>query len=488
MVLTIVVALFVIQNVIGPYDALTTETTSVTRGDISNIVTVSGKTEATNMVNLSFPTTGTVQNVYKKEGDAVLVGEILASLTQDSVVGEYNVAIQNLKYLESTKDELIRGREEPERRVSETSVKIAEENVTRTEKEYARIVQNALEAVRSEGLEALPGHDTNNDIPPTITGSYLCDAEGTYTLSVFSSHSPTNHSYTLTGLEEGTFTAFTDVPSPLGSCGLYIQFDTDEQYRNADWTVTIPNTRSASYLSNYNLYTLAQQQEANAVAAAKQELELALRTEQSLNADPSREELNKINANIAEAQALLAVKEARIADFTIRSPFNGVLTENNIKVGETATQNQTMTVLQEGLYDFKARIPEVDITNIHVTSHVEVSFDARPGEKLSGTIEYISPSSSDIDGVAYYEATLVLDSKPEWIRAGFNADVRIIIEQKQDTLRLPERFIITEADKKFVLVKNSIGVVRTPVEVGLVGNAGYVEVLNLKAGTEVALP
>lgn len=481
-------ALYAGRTFIRSTESVTNITETMSRGEVSVTVTVSGKIEASNMVKLGFPTMGTVQNVYRREGDKVTTGEVLASLTQDSMVADYDAAVENLRYLESEKEELLRGRIESERLVSETQVQIAKENVARVEAEQARIVQNTLETLRSSALEAIPTRNTNTDIPPTITGSYLCDRDGTYTLSLYPSHSPTNYSYILSGLEEGTFTAFTDVPNPLGTCGLYIQFDREERYHASDWTISIPNTRSAAYLPNYNAHRLALQQQANAVATAGQALELARRTETSLNADPSKEALKKVDAAIAEARALLTKRDAQIADYTIRAPFNGIITENNIKIGETVTGDRLITLLEEGLYEFKARIPEVDIANIHSGNQVQISFDAKPEEEITGTIQYISPNSIDVDGVAYYEATLMLQNTPDWIRVGLNADVRVIMNQKKGVLVLPERFLISDGVSTSVLIKDGTGVTRTPVDVGLIGNNGYVEILNLSEGVTVILP
>lgn len=484
----VAIAVFGIYIAQNTQTSSTSETATVSRGDVMHVVTVSGKVEAKNIATLSFPTTGTVHNVYKNEGDIVTQGDILASLTQDSVVNDYNAMVQNLKFLESSRAELIRGPENAKRTVTNTNVQIAEQDVYRTEQEQALIVRNARETLLSSELEAVPTNPTNNDTPPTITGNYLCTDEGTYTLSVFNSKSPTGYSYFLTGLEEGSYTAYTDVQKPIGTCGLYIQFDSEENYKNAEWTIAIPNTRSASYLTNLNAYRLALQQQSNAVAAAKQALELARHTEQSLNDKPSKEALEKIDATIAQTRSLLSVKEAQIADYTIRAPFNGTITQNNIKIGETASQDRNMTILQEGEYELKARIPEVDITDIRQGVEALVSFDAKPDEAVKGTIGYISSNATQIDGVAYYEATIILSNKPSWIREGLNADIQILIAQKKNVTRLPERFVLYESGKSYVLSSSVVGATKTALTTGTRGNDGYIEVTNLAEGTTVVLP
>lgn len=464
------------------------QTTTVARGTVSTLVTVSGKIEAEQTAKLSFPNTGTVHAVFKDDGDTVTAGEILASMTQGALVANYTTALQNLTYHEARKMELLDGPSSEARAVTATNVTIARDALARTTDEYARRVENARQTLFSADLEAVPVRKTNDDVPPTISGNYRCGQEGTYTISVFKSNSPTGYSYTLSGLEAGTLTAFTDAPSPLGQCGLQIQFDANELYRAADWTITVPNVHGTQYITNENAYTLALQQQKNAVEAAEQVLELALRTEQETNAEPTIHERTQFDAQIEEARAQLAASEAKIADYVIKAPFDGIITDSNIKVGEVADATRSMTLIKEGAYELTARIPEVDITKVREGQVAEVLFDASPTEPITATIAHISPMATDIDGVAYFEARLALTQNPSWLRTGLNADVNIVIEKRENVLTIPKRFILEENGSTFVLTGNSKTPERLSVRVGLMGNDGMIEVLDLIEGTVIVAP
>ncbi len=471
-----------------PTDALSSETALVERGTIAETITISGKVEALQSADVAFPIVGTVQNVYKTEGDHVTQGEIIASLTQNSIVADYSAALENVHYLERTKAELMRGPKDEDRATARTNVEIATANLMRIQTEHAQIVQNARALYLSSGLEMVPESKTNDDVPPTVSGNYSCGTEGIYTISIYSSGAKSGHSYTFTGLEEGKSSAYTDVPSPLGTCGLFVQFDGGETYRPQNWTISIPNTKSSAYVTNLNAYKLALQQQGNAVSAAQQALTLAENTERGHNAPPSTETIAKIDAQIAQARALLLTKEALIADYTIRAPFDAVITNSDIKIGETVTPARTATLVKEGLYKLTARIPEIDITKVQTRDRARVVFDAASHETLEATITFISPAASEVDGSSYYEAHLTLDTQPAWMRAGLNADVDIITEENSNVLRLPKQFIGTDTLGTYVLVQNGRESVRTPVHTGVVGNDGFTEVLDLSEGTRVLLP
>lgn len=465
-----------------------TDLTQVSKDTVSVTSKVTGFVEAKQTADLAFPMAGTIKELFKQEGEEVSSNEIIASLIQDSLLAEYEAARHNLEYLNSVKQELLRGPQAEARTVTDTNVQIAKDALKRTKAEHTQLVQNAYRKLLSSNIEAIPTNLDSDDTPPTITGTYHCADEGTYTLSLFRSRSPSGYSYRLSGLETGTYTGWVDAPSPLGSCGLLIQFDADEQYHNGDWTISIPNKRGSSYVTNINAYQLALEQEKKAVAAAELAVELAEDTAHYSNADPTTESLSQINAQIREASAAMSVHEARIENYVIRSPFDGIVARIDMEQGEAADLTKTVSVISEEAYTLKARIPEIDIRDITVGDRAEVTFDASPKELFAATIEYISPRSTDIDGVAYYEARLLLDNEPVWMREGLNTDIEIIIARKADALVIPKQYVEFSDGRSYVYVAADNVTSRVPVETGLIGNDGYVEVTNLPEGTSVSLP
>ena len=165
------------------------------------------------------------------------------------------------------------------------------------------------------------------------------------------------------------------------------------------------------------------------------------------------------------------------------------MTEVDIATGETAPTTPVITVLASDAFTLKARIPEIDITKLALGQKMNAVFDARSSETLTGEVTYISPIAKQIDGVAYFEITIELDTLPTWLRAGLNADIDIIIEQRKDVVRIPKRFVTTTADgTKSVLVPAGNRVATTTIEVLFTGNDSYYEIKGVDAGTTVIAP
>lgn len=480
-------AIFALVRVVrGPEVALVT--TQVEKGAVEELVSVSGVIEAENTADLAFPVSGIVETVLVKEGDHVEKGQTLAALERASLLADRRDALAALQIAEADRVELIAGPSSEERAVTQTSVESAEANLIRVTREEQEKVDNARRQLLSSDLEAFPTNKKVTNTAPTITGTYTCEDEGEYTLEMFSSSARSGFSYRLSGLESQTASAYTSSPAPLGTCGLKIQFPATGQFSTTDWYVPIPNSNGSSYTTNLNTYNLALEQQKNKISAAEDDLEIARKEQILENAAPRSEALTRADATVLQAQARLSAVDAALGNRVITAPFAGTITDVNVLAGETISSAPVLTLLSESEFELTARIPEIDIAKVNVEQTARVTFDAQPDEVLEAKIDFVSPLATEIDGVAYFEAKLQFSEPPSWLRSGLNADVDILVESKENTYRLPKRFVITRQDRNFVLLEENGNVIEQEIGVGFSGNDGFVEVIGLKEGDLVIAP
>ncbi len=463
-------------------------TTTVNRGTVSEIVGVSGFVEAEAVAELSFPSAGIVTDVFVKTGDTVTAGQLLATLGSQKLIAERAALVASLAEATASRSELQAGPTAEERAVTSATVASAEQALAETKETEARKVANALAALLSNDLTAISTNSSEDAPAPTISGSYTCELEGTYTISVYASGGSSGFSYSYRGLESGIASASTNQPEPLGACGLTIQFAEDESYTNSEWTITVPNVQSPTYITYKNAYELAVRQAEQNIAAAENALAIANNEATAINAAPRVESLIRANAAVSSAQARIAAIDAQIADASIAAPFAGTITDVNIVSGETANLTPVMTMIGDTTYTLTARIPEIDITKMLPDQRANVRFDANVNETYTGVVTFVSPLPTTIDGVAYFEAKIKLDTVPTWIRAGLNADVDITITAKEDVLRIPERYIVRNGDTAQVLRPDGKSTVPQPVTINYTGNDGYVAISGLNEGDVIVAP
>lgn len=311
-------------------------TTTVERGTVESLVSVSGVTKARNTAELAFPAPGVVSKVYVREGDQVATGAVLATLGAEELVAQRASAVADLRVAEADRAELISGDTTSDRAITDTKVAIATAELDRVMETQNVLVANAKRALRSGTLAARSDDSGESTPAPAISGTYRCTQEGTYTLTMYRSGSDSGYSMRVTGLETGTFPASTDQPTPFGTCGLFALFTPGAQYGNSVWNVAIPNTAGEAYTLNKNTLATAENTAKTVIAAANQALTLAQQEQTSTNAAPRNEAVERANARISKANATIAQINAQIGDRAIVAPFAGTVTTVDIVGGETA--------------------------------------------------------------------------------------------------------------------------------------------------------
>ena len=462
-------------------------TDTVSQGTVRNIISVSGAVDAVGSADLAFPVQGILESLSVKEGDQVTKGQLLATLVHSDLKAEYQDAQASLRIAEANRDELMNGISAEARDVSKTTAEITKQELTRVTNEQNDRVKNAYRTLLSSDLEARPKKNDNNDTPPILSGTYTC-AEGVYTFDTYSSGARSGYSYKLSGLETGTYTAYTESPAPLGTCGLQIQFVDGVGYGKSSWIIEIPNTQSDSYVTNQNAYKLAVTQRDNAIHEAEQKLTLAEQNNILDNATPRAEALEREKGKVEQAQARLSVIEAQMQDHMLSAPFDGTITNIDPVPGEALTTAPVVTMVSHDAFALTALIPEIDVTKVMIGQKAEVVFDARQGETLPATVIFISPLAKEVDGVSYFEAKLTLDQNVDWLRSGLNADVDIIVESHENVTRIPKRYLGGTENAYTVFVPNGKEKKVIPITVAFTGNDGFVQVEGLTVGDTIIAP
>jgi HlyD family secretion protein len=463
-------------------------TTKVERGDVLQLVSVSGVVEAKNVSRLGFPVNGLVTQVFVKEGQTVEAGEVLATLASAKLVAERIDAVASLEKVKAIKDEIVAGPTTEARNVADQTVKNAESALEKVTREKNEMVKNAYRTLLSSSLIARTAIPKETASAPTVSGTYTCENSGQYLIEPYNISEYQSFPYRVSGIDSGRSYAHFESPGPFGNCGLFLQFDKDSDYADSEWVIDIPNKQSSVYQTNLNNYELTQVERDEAIKAAQDALLLAQEKTSLEIADPRTEKLRQADADITIAQARIKAIDADIADRSIVAPFSGIVTDVDVLTGETVTTGPVITLLAQDAFELTARVPEIDITKVSQGQTTEIVFDSKSDELLIGEVAFISPLATEIDGVAYFKTVIKLNENPTWIKSGLNADIDIIIEKSENVLRLPKRFVANESGKRSVLVQTDETLSSKEVVVLFEGNDGFMEITGLNEGDVVVAP
>lgn len=199
-------------------------------------------------------------------------------------------------------------------------------------------------------------------------------------------------------------------------------------------------------------------------------------------------------ANIQVSQAKIHLARAQLQRTQLIAPFAGVIAEVNGEVGEFATPSPigvptlpTIDLFDQACAYVAAPIDEVDAPLLQNGMQTRISLDAFSKKTFSGSVRRIAPYVLDIEKQARTVDIEVDFIRPEDLKhllPGYSADVEVIIEEKNNTLRIPTE-AIKDNDQVLVYHKDSGLLEQKSFKKGI-SNWVYTEVLSgLEEGEQI---
>ncbi len=184
-------------------------------------------------------------------------------------------------------------------------------------------------------------------------------------------------------------------------------------------------------------------------------------------------------AKVAQARANLSSLQANLGKSSIIAPFDGLITVFDAKVGEAVSPGTSLiSMTSKNKMYIEANISEINIGKISQNNKVLVDFDAFQGEVFSGFVSNIEPGDFLIDGVVNYKIRVEFEDPEGKIRNGLTSNLKIETNKKESVLAIPAYAIFEENDQTFVNKVIGKKVEKTPVQRGLSGSGGFVEVIS----------
>lgn len=157
--------------------------------------------------------------------------------------------------------------------------------------------------------------------------------------------------------------------------------------------------------------------------------------------DNSKVEYVSASAQVSRARAELELAESNLESTIIRTPIDGVIISKNLNVGETATPTriEPLFVIAEDLTSMEliANVSEADIGQINIGKTISFTVDTYPDEVFRSEVSQIRNSPVTRQNVVTYEIAVPINNTENKLKPGMTAYVKIIIDEKQNVLRVP---------------------------------------------------
>lgn len=199
------------------------------------------------------------------------------------------------------------------------------------------------------------------------------------------------------------------------------------------------------------------------------------------------------SAEAAVARSRVGVAEAQLSKTRLTAPFEGVVAEINGELAEYVTPSPVgiatppaVDLIDNGCFYLGAPIDEVDVAGVKVGQTARITLDAFGDRRFSGKVRRIGDYVLDREKQARTVEVEVAFSDPHDtpdLLAGYSADVEIILDVRQKTLRIPSEALI---EGRRVYVLGSDGTIEQREVKAGVTNWDYTEILEgLREGEQV---
>ncbi len=162
--------------------------------------------------------------------------------------------------------------------------------------------------------------------------------------------------------------------------------------------------------------------------------------------------------DLVAAEARVAAAQAAIRLGSMKTPFEGTITEVVSKSGDQVvpgTRGFRVDDLSRLLVD--VQISEVDINRINVGQEVILTFDAILGEEYHGVVSEVGLVGNSNQGVVDFIVTVELTDADEAVKPGMTAAVNVVVDQLEDVLLVPNRAVrLQEGQRVVYILKNGI--------------------------------
>jgi len=188
------------------------------------------------------------------------------------------------------------------------------------------------------------------------------------------------------------------------------------------------------------------------IAQAKIALKLAKLKLENTKLEKESVETMKIDIRIAEASRLellnkLEEIDEKIKDTYVIAPYNGILSDRKVAPGEFVTSGNIIFKLSSTIQEAELVVPEKYISKLYKKQKAKFYFPYIE-KTVPGWIAKIVPVKSQLTG--RYTAIARFDKVIKNFADGLFCKCSVIVEEKEDVLKLPIDAIITYENKDYV--------------------------------------
>lgn len=445
---------------------------TVTRGSITETVSITGNTTPMQSVSLGFQNSGTIARVYYQLGQKVSAGAVIAQLSTASLSATLSQAQASLAIAKANLSSLTAGTRPEQLAIYQSAVAQDQAALTNA---IASAYALCDSAVRTSADQFFTNPRTASAaitfvVPDsTLANTLVQERIALEPVLVAWSAQVSSPSFASS--------------NPLAAAAQAVQNLTQVNAFLNDAAAALAKTQQSATISGYETsIASARTSVASALGAlttAKTTLTAAEGTLTLAQAGSTPEAIAGQLAQVEQAQAGVASAQANLQGAQILAPISGTVTELDAKVGQLASPGTPLvSIIGNGGFEVDSGASETDVGKLTVGNKVTMTLDAFSGETFTGSVFYIAPAQTNTQGVITYQTKISFDKPDPRLKSGLTANIVIETKSKHDALILPQYAILQNDSGTFVRTLSGGVATTSKVMLGIQDQNGNVEVLS----------
>ncbi|MCD6307517.1 MAG: efflux RND transporter periplasmic adaptor subunit [Candidatus Latescibacteria bacterium] len=157
---------------------------------------------------------------------------------------------------------------------------------------------------------------------------------------------------------------------------------------------------------------------------------------------------------LAQAESAFRIAKKQLDEAVLAAPFDGTVTMRNVEVGDLlGPGSPAFRIIDVSRVKIQAGIPERYISDFDTGNNVTVKFDAVPGRRFEGTINFISPEANT--SVRTFLAEIVVRNSDRILKPGIMGDARLLRKIHENAIMVPINAVIETQEGRSLYVAGS---------------------------------
>jgi len=534
---------FIIKSLTGKTAETKYVIAAVEKGTLITSVSGTGQISVTNQVDVKSKASGDLYNVPIVVGQEVKTGAILAQINAKDALKTVRDAKANLDSAKLSLEKLQEPADQLSITQAQNALAQAQESKQKAEDDLQKAYDDGFNTVSNVFLQ-LPNIITGmegilfgselggnsqwnldyyaNAVPfdeakifeykeLTLKSTQAARAEFDKNFSDYKSTSRLSEKNVIESMIEETYNTSEIFAEAIKNTNNYIQFYEDALARHNQKPASAANTQLATlntYTSQINTHLLNLLSIKNTIQSDKTSIVDSDRTitekTQSLaklqaGIDPL--DLKTQELSIQQRQNALWDAQEKLADYTVRAPFDGVIAVLDVKKSDSISSGATIATLITKQQTAEISLNEVDVAKIKVGQKATLTFDAVSDLSLTGEVAEIDALGTVTQGVVTYNVKIIFDTQDDRVKPGMSVAAAIITNSKPDVLLVPNSAIKSLGTTSYVempdeeipasALSNKSGITlknplrQVPIEIGLANDSQTEVTTGLKEGDQI---